>query len=142
MDSLQAHLKALYPSIIRKTIYRTPENYDIIEFEQFLDQHYHRKDLFIPPQEIAPVRALLIATFGNERSCFPELGVLQQVAFTSMHYYQAEIGINGPRHSGIDEPVCILQVNQRHILWNGYHRALSKMARNYFHIQGFVLALP
>ncbi|HWK03763.1 MAG TPA: hypothetical protein VNS58_09030 [Puia sp.] len=138
---MKEQVKTLYPDLIRQTINRTPQNYEIIDFRQFLLRRYDGSDLFLSAQAIATIRALLIDTFKEERTCFQQYGTLQEVAFTTLNYYQPDVGISGPRHSDIYEPVNILQTDNQLILWNGYHRTFSKMISNNSGIQGYVLPL-
>ena len=75
------------------------------------------------------------------KSCFYEFGILSEISFTELHYYQNEVGISGPKSNKIDDPVAILNINNESILWNGYHRAFFKIANNDTTIKGHILTI-
>jgi len=121
---MENQLKRDYPDIIQKTVHVVPENYEQINFEQFLFRTLSLDDEFIRSETIGKLRERLMSRFGNYDSCFKMRGRLTEVKFTDLRYYQSEVGISGPKFSKLDDPIFVLKVDNNLILWNGYHRTL------------------
>jgi hypothetical protein len=129
-----------YSDIITMTAYRNP-NYQVIDFQKFLERKLSVVQNFISADIIKSLRDKIIAEYNNDKSCFNEFGTLSEISFKDLHYYQNEVGISGPKHNNIDEPVAILNVDNESILWNGYHRAFLKIANNNTTIKGYILTI-
>ena len=115
-----------------------PENYEVIDFEKFLLLKLSLTDVFID-LDIKKLRDKLKSKYSNDDKCFSDFGTLQDFEFNNLLYYQKEIGINGPKNNQLDEPVSILKFGNNNILWNGYHRALSKITSGDKFIQGYLI---
>ncbi|HEX7904677.1 MAG TPA: hypothetical protein VF487_12415 [Chitinophagaceae bacterium] len=135
------YLRAHYPEIIDMTQYHVPENYEIIDFKKFLIKQFGQEVHFVDVDRIALLRTALINKYQNEKNCFKYFGSIQEVEFSTLSYYQEEVGIRGPKFHQIDDPVYILQVENMQILWEGYHRALVKIIDGKEIIRGYVLTL-
>ena len=136
-------LKKEYPDLISTTINYYPENYEVIDFEKFLNREFPDHNLFIPELEWGTIITSFNNKYGKmnwkqEESFFKEHGVLKAVPFTELKYYQAKVGIKGPQHTKIDEPVFIFKHNNQFILYNGYHRALMFIVNDEIEIVGHV----
>ena len=129
-----------YSDIITMTTYRSP-NYRVIDFQKFLERKLFLEPNFISIDRIKFLRDKIIATYNNDKSCFSDFGTLSEISFKDLHYYQNQVGISGPKHSSIDEPVAILSVDNEFILWNGYHRTFLKIVNNNKTIIGYILSI-
>jgi hypothetical protein len=127
---LYEQIKSRYFPIITFTKHHIPK-YEVIDFVKFIFFHLEINNTFLPESRIISIRNLLKIKSINER----------HIPFTKLHYYQTEVGIEGPKHTPIDEPVNIFLIEGKYILWNGYHRALMKIFEGQLSIKGFVVNL-
>ena len=67
--------------------------------------------------------------------------MIQNVAVESLSFYQAEVGIEGPKSSLPDDPVYVVASQNRLVLINGYHRFLYKLLGNGRIMQAYLLML-
>jgi hypothetical protein len=132
-------VKSSYADLISLTRYRP--HYDVIDFEKFIRRQLGMKDFFLSGKEIAAIRKILKDRKIIEQNCFTQFGQIETIPFNFMQYYQREVGINGPMHSPIDEPVNILLIDRNYILWNGYHRSFSKIINGEQSVKGYVFEL-
>ena len=132
-------LKEEYSTIIQTTINRSPENYEVIDFKKFLAKEFSSVNEFINIDVVKNIRSRIMVKYNNDKSCFSDFGILKEISFSELHYYQNEIGITGPKFSDINDPVAIINIDNKYILWNGYHRTLLKMAKKEPSINGYVL---
>lgn len=133
-------IKSKYSEIISATQFRS-QNYEVIDFKKFIRYHLGIFNFFLGEDEIRSIREILCERKVNDRTCFSELGQIENIPFKSMKYYQSEVGLNGPMHTAIDEPVYILSFEHDYILWNGYHRSLIKIFNGELSVKGFVFNL-
>ncbi|MFN5207979.1 MAG: hypothetical protein ACK5D8_00680 [Bacteroidota bacterium] len=95
----------------------------VIDLEKYLNRVFPGKDLFIPRFNIQDIRDSLNSKYGNYTNCFAEHGKPLDFEFTKLKYYQPEVGIDGPRHNKITDPVLVVNYLAMDILFNGYHRS-------------------
>lgn len=130
-----------YCDFIYETQYRMPDNYQVIQFDKFLSHYFSKQFYFMEATIIEQLRNKLKATFGTDRKCFIDYGSLMKINFTKLQYYQSEVGIDGPKFSGVNDPVSILQIGSANILYDGYHRAFKSILKQETSIQAYVLEL-
>jgi hypothetical protein len=123
-NNLTEFLRENFSEIICRTKNRFPENYDVIQLDKFLELKFQIFNNFIPVNWITEVRNTLKNKYGNDNDCIKEYGIRKVVKINELKFYQHEVGIDGPKHSKIDEPVCIVFCKYGNILLNGYHRIL------------------
>ncbi len=138
---MKSFIRTEYSDIITMTVNRIPENYEVIDFRKFLERKLSNVHNFISANIVESIRFKIIAKFNNDKFCFNDFGTLSVISFENLHYYQNEVGISGPKHNNIDEPVAILKIDNKCILWNGYHRSFLKIVNNYTTIKGYVLTI-
>ena len=134
-------LKRNFPDIIHSTVNMCPENYDIIRFDKFLEKTFPNLNAFISSEIIGEIRKTLKQKYGNDSNCVKEHGVLKTVDLSTLKYYQQDVGINGPRHSTIDEPVFVINTGSESILLNGYHRVLFCIIDDKLEINSYTLTV-
>lgn len=137
---LYEQIKNRYSPIINFTKHQIPK-YEVIDFMKFIFFHLEINNAFLPESEIVSIRNLLKSKGIDEREIFIVSGIIEDILFTKLHYYQTEVGIEGPKHTPIDEPVNIFLFEGKYILWNGYHRAFMKIFEGQLSIKGFVVNL-
>jgi hypothetical protein len=130
-----------YLDIITVTANRIPNNYEVIDFQKFIARKLPSANNFISKETVKSLRDKIIAIYNNDNSCFNEFGTLSKISFDELLYYQIEVGISGPKHNNIEEPVAILNIGKEFILWNGYHRSFLKIVENETVICGYVLTI-
>jgi hypothetical protein len=133
-------IKNRYSPIVAFTKHQIPR-YEVIDFMKFIFLHLEINNAFLPESRIVLIRELLKYKSINEREIFAVTGIIEDIPFTKLHYYQREVGIEGPKHTLIDESVNIFLIEGKYILWNGYHRALMKIFEGQLSIKGFVVNL-
>ena len=134
-------LKAEYSDIIHSTVNMYPENYEVICFDKYLDKIFPNLNAFISAEIIGEIRNILKQKYGNDNICIKENGILQTVKVDNLKYYQPTIGISGPKHTQIDEPVYVINYDSKSILFNGYHRTLIHLQNNQSTINAYVLTI-
>lgn len=134
-------LKTDYPDLISRTTHMFPENYDEINFEKFLGRILPNSNAFISSDIVVEIRDILTQKYGNYSYCIKDNGTLRYIAFEELEYYQPTVGINGPKHSQIDEPVYAIEYKNKTILFNGYHRALIHLLNKHKTINAYILAI-
>jgi hypothetical protein len=102
----------------------SPENYPVISFDKLLNKLFPNLNAFIPSETIREVRELLKQKYDSDVICIKQNGVLKSFDFKELKYYQTRVGINGPQHTKLDEPVYVVHYKGENILLNGYHRTL------------------
>jgi len=138
---MKSALKRDHGDIISKTKHSVPENYEVINFKIYLSRIFSSTNFFIDSERVSSFRKQLLSKFENETTCFKKYGTLKKFEFTDLYYYQEIIGISGPKHSKLNDPVFILKVNKMLVLWNGYHRLLIKMRDGQTSTQGYILEI-
>jgi hypothetical protein len=133
-------LKKDYSDIIRMTVYRN-QNYEEICFDKYFNKLFPNLDAFISEEIIRNIRNILKQKYGNENDCIRENGILKSVCIKDLKYYQLTAGINGPKNSKINDPVYVVNFNNKSVLLNGYHRILVHMLNNQMTINAYVLAV-
>jgi hypothetical protein len=131
-------IKNKYSPIITFTKHQIPK-YEVIDFMKFIFFHLEINNAFLPESRIVSIRELLKNKNINDKEVFVVSGIMEDIPFTKLHYYQTEVGIEGPKHTPIDHPVNIFLFEGKYILWNGYHRALMKIFEGQLSIKGFVV---
>ena len=134
-------LRNNYSDIIHSTINMFPENYEVIRFDKFLDNTFPNSNVFIPSEIIGEIRAALKQKYGNDSKCVKEHGLLKSVNLAELKYYQQDVGINGPMHTQIDEPVFVINHGSYSILLNGYHRVLYHILDDRLQINSYTLTV-
>ena len=134
-------LKNNYSDIIHSTVNMFPENYEVIRFDKFLDKKFPNSNVFIPSETIGEIRKALKQKYGNASDCVKEHGVFKSVNLAELKYYQQDVGINGPRHTQIDEPVFVINHGSQSILLNGYHRVLFHILDDKLEINSYALTV-
>jgi len=120
-------LKTEYPHLISWTRYMDPKNYEVIDFEKFIQLFFSIDKQLISEGIISEIRNILISTYGNDQDCIVEKGILSEIEIESVTFYQKQIGIMGPKNTDINEPVKLVRYGNLNILYNGYHRFLYKV---------------
>jgi len=120
-------LKTEYPDLISWTRYMEPKNYEVIDFEKFIQLFFNTNKQLINVGIISEIRNRLISTYGDDQDCIVEKGMLSEIEIESVMFYQKQIGIKGPKNSDINEPVKLVRYGSLNILYNGYHRFLYKI---------------
>lgn len=128
---IELDIKSKFADIISLTKNRHP-NYDVICFDKFLERVLSKDNKFI---ELDTKQRDVVRKRGN----FKKYGVLSSVNFSELHFYQKDVGIKGPQHTNIDDPVNILKVGECLILADGYHRSLIRIYRGEVSVLGYVL---
>lgn len=129
-----------YSQIISETKFRNP-NYLVISFEKYLKIIFPNHQLFIHDLDTRYIRETLLKRFNNDNDCFKENGLLSTLEFKNLKYYQDEVGINGPMHSDINDPVYIIRFNNNDILYNGYHRGFQQLLKGQRTISTLILEI-
>jgi hypothetical protein len=133
-------IKTKFPDLINTTAFRNP-NYEVINFQNFINRFFGIESAFLTGDQSQEIRIKLNIKKWNEQTCFKAYGYLHEASFISLRYYQKEVGIAGPKHCTIEEPVFILLIKDSLILWNGYHRALINILNGQKSIMGYILPL-
>jgi hypothetical protein len=133
-------IKNRYSPIITFTKHQIPR-YEVIDFMKFIFFHLEINNAFLPESKIVSIKELLKNKCINEREIFTVTSIIEDIPFTKLNYYQREVGIEGPKHTLIDEPVNIFMFEGKYILWNGYHRAIMKIFEGQLSIKGYVVNL-
>jgi len=136
---IRQFLKKEYSELIKMTTFRDP-NYEVIEFGAFVRRFLNDPDAF-SEQIFVAVKQQFTELKWNEKTCFREYGQLSDVPYRFLHYYQPEVGINGPWHTSLEEPVNMVRFDGKTILWNGYHRSLVRMLTGYESATGYLVML-
>ena len=115
-----------------------------IDFEKFLERKFPEKNLFISLSEWEIIKHKFECEYEplrgeEEKNLFEKKGVLKEVSFIELNYYQRPVRIEGLCHTKIDEPVLIIKYNEKLILKNGYHRSLIKIYQDQEKINGYIL---
>jgi hypothetical protein len=134
-------LKQEHSDIIEKSKNMAPENYDRINFKEYLFRTLSIKNRFIDWETFARLREKLNIDFHNENSCFKEFGELALVNFAELYYYQLEVGISGSKHTKLNDPLFILRAENMLILWNGYHRVVEMIFNRKYSAKAFILEM-
>lgn len=134
-------LKNNYSDLIHRTVNMFPEDYEVIRFDKFLDKTFPNSDVFISSEIIGKIRNALKQKYGNDSNCVKEHGVHKRVNLGELKYYQQDVGINGPRHTQIDEPVLVINHGSESILLNGYHRVLFHILDDKIEINSYALTV-
>ncbi|MGS0747355.1 hypothetical protein [Halpernia sp. GG3] len=142
-------LRTEHPDLLSTQTLMTPNGYrthSVIKFDLYLQRKFPDKDYFINQDAFADLYQKMINKFNNgiknnNESYFNSSGTLEKITIDSLKFYQKEVGIDGPKHSDINDPVFIIKTNSDFILYNGYHRLLSKIESQEKDIQGFILSI-
>lgn len=129
--------KEKYPELIKLTRSRFPD-YEEIDFRRLLEYIYPDRQSFI--NDHGQLSAMLNDKKVKEKD-FETFGTLCEKRLDELFFYQPFVGIQGPRHTDINAPVSFLQVQERTILWNGYHRTLIKLSEKQESIHGYLLVV-
>ena len=105
-----------YPDIIHQTKNHIPENYDVICFNKYFDSVFPNLNAFVSTEIVGEIRSILEQKYGNDNICIKENGILQTVKIKDLKYFQHTVGINGPKHTQIDEPDYVVTYNRKSIL--------------------------
>jgi hypothetical protein len=132
-------LKREYPDLIRWS--RSYNPYEVIDFQKFIERFLQIPDAFYEVTLPIAVRQRMRDLGLSEHDSFTEKGQIFDINFLDMVYYQPEVGINGPWHSQLDDPVHLVQFEGKTILWNGYHRSLANMLNGRTSAQGYMLSM-
>ena len=130
-----------YSDIIQSTVNMYPENYKVICFDKYLDKIFPNLNAFIKADSVGEIRNILNQKYGNDKICIKENGSLQTLKPEELKYYQPTVGISGPKHTKIDEPVYVVNYDSKLILYNGYHRTLIHLLNNRLTIDAYVLTI-
>jgi hypothetical protein len=133
-----------YAGLIFKTVNRYPENSDSIHFDKFLQSKYPHFKRFISEEDILAIKKHFYTLYGSaarDEKVIKENGTLRIVRLVDLEYFQRSVGIIGPRHTSVDEPLSIAEFQGRFILINGYHRILLLMINGTEETNAYVLPL-
>ena len=122
------------------------KTHTVIKFDQYLKRKFPNETRFIEQNKYGRVYQKMINKYWggigkNDTSFFQSFGVLKTISIDKLKFYQPTVGINGPKYSSINEPVLIIENDDVLILFEGYHRILTKIELGIRDIQGFVLTL-
>jgi len=123
------------------TLFDRNETYLEIRFDKFIERLFPQQKKFIERSSFDELRKTLKCRYGNDSDCFVNLGVLQIISIDKLKFYQTNVGVSGPKHSDFEQPVYILKYSNFLLLYNGYHRTLSKIMKNEMEIEGYILSL-
>jgi hypothetical protein len=133
MLNMREQIQANYPDIISKTLNHSPENYEVIDFEMYLQRKLALSKTFID---------LNFKRRQSENLFFGEYGKYCQFLIKDLFFYQRKVGINGPQHTNIDDPVNIILLEDgKPLLLNGYHRCLFEIEKNQDYVTAYVVTL-
>ena len=141
---ISTKIKKDYPDLIGTMTLAVPgglDTFEIIQFKPFLNNLFPKHDNFISDDLLADMKEKLSNKYGYDKSCFKSFGNLETIAFDKLKYYQLKVGINGPRHTELNEPVSVIQYKDFLILENGYHRTLKKIIQGEKLIQAYILTI-
>jgi hypothetical protein len=124
------YFRGKFENLIYRTSFRIPENYEEIKFLELLEKIFPDTILCTSINAPAQMNELLREKFGNREKCILEYGVKRQVPFLGLKYFQPGVGITGPRHSALEEPLLVVEYKDQLVLMNGYHRSLIRWIRN------------
>jgi hypothetical protein len=116
------------------------ENYQVICFDKLLDRIFPNLNAFISSDVVKEIRSILTLKYGNDNICIKQNGILESVKIQELKYYQPTVGINGPQHTEIDQPVYVIIHDGKKILLNSYHRTLVNLVNNNLNIKAYVLS--
>ena len=131
-------LKANYSNIIQSTVHRPP-NYEVIHFDKFIDILFPNRSPFISSEIIEKIRASLGEKFNRDHHYIKKHGILASIEIEELKFYQPEVGINGPMYTQINEPLYVINHDNKMILYNGYHRILFHILNNHLTIKAYIL---
>ena len=134
------HFEKLHPDIIYMTSHRNT-NYPEIKFDIFLERTFPGAQLFSDNIDPIRIRQLLKERYNNDYACFKEYGKLIELGFDKMTYYQQGVRINGPNHTDQDEPVNVITLGNKNVLFNGYHRAFIAIIQRQNNIKAYNLII-
>ena len=134
-------LKKNYSNIIQQTVNRIPENYEEIRFDKFINIEFPNSNAFISSDIIGEIRTFLKHKYNNDSHCIKEFGILTTLNLNELKFYQTTVGINGPKHTSINEPVYVINHDGKMILFNGYHRIIFHLLDNRMTVDAFVLTI-
>jgi hypothetical protein len=117
------------------------EIYETIRLDSYLERLLPGQSRFISPDSYSELKKEICDKYGEDRNCFKTNGSLEDIAMSDLKFYQAEVGIYGPRHTDPDEPVSVLRYENMLLLYNGYHRTFIKMLNNETSLKGYILTL-
>ena len=129
-----------YSDIISFTKFRDP-NYPEIQFDKYLMRLFPELNLFIPDFPSNDVKNYIIKSYGNETTYFKNNGELVDITFQNLYYYQKSVGVSGPKYNDINEPVFVLHLCDKDILFNGYHRSFLHLLNGKKTIKAYKLSL-
>lgn len=118
-----------YHNIIYETVNRIP-NYREIQFDKFIEIFFERNNMFLYEIDINEIEIKIRNKYGNLNSCFKQFGEFKIEKIDNIKYYQKGVGIEGPKHSKLEDPVFVIKMGNDKILFNGYHRVLANILKN------------
>lgn len=146
---IKTKLKTDYPDLIGTMTLVVPgrfDTFDIIQFKPLINKLFPNQDKFISEDLLAEMKKKLTDEYGDEygnyKTSFKSFGILENIPIDKLKYYQLKVGINGPRHSDINEPLSIVKYKDLFVLENGYHRILKKIMQGDKFIQVYTLTIP
>jgi hypothetical protein len=138
---MESELLRDYSDIIAMTLHQYL-NYNVIDFQKFLFRKLQISTPFLTGNLLSAVKDSFINKYPKHKERFKLFGKKKQMEWSYMTFYQVEVGISGPRNTGIDEPVSVLKFDNKYILWDGYHRALHKIHRGIKTTDCYILEFP
>jgi len=115
------------------------ETYVEIRFDKFIERLFPNQEKFIESSSFGDISKKLSEKYGNDNDCFETMGVLETILINKLKFYQPNVGVNGPKHSELEQPVYILKYSDSLLLYNGYHRLFAKMLKKETEIEGYIL---
>lgn len=133
-----------FPELLQTREYVKPKetvSYEEINFREFAKQIFKSDDKFIELNDFEVIRQSIISTFGNDTSCFEEKGEIETFKINNLFFYQPTVGIDGPQYSHVDDPVFVIKLKHRNILYNGYHRTFANIIKDVKTIDALTIKL-
>ena len=146
---IESTIKKEHSDLLSSQTLMTPfghKTHPVIKFDLYLKRRFPDRDKFINENIFEGLYQKLIDKYNNgirnnNESYFKSLGTLITISIDTLKFYQKEVGINGPKHSSINDPVFIIKNNVDFILYNGYHRLFAKIINDEKNIEGFILSI-
>jgi hypothetical protein len=116
-----------YADIIAPKKFILPPYYNVIQFDSFIQRELQGQNKFIQNFDVSKINAIIRETTLRQDDFFKKNNEPIDITFKSLFYYQKDVGLEGPQYSNCEDPVFVIIIEEKEILFNGYHRALKKI---------------
>jgi hypothetical protein len=136
--SAKQYIESDYTDII------SPRNsHNQIDFEKFITRHFNLELTLIDNNDLTKkLKKKIGEEYGDiHKTYFIKYGYLETIPILTLQFYQPFVGIDGPYYHSLNDPVFVIKEKDRYILWEGYHRVLSKILDNENLISCYILSI-